>query len=119
MIVSRPRPNRSRSTERSPPMRLFLAVACLVLSAARVDASSITIINGLDEPLSFTTRVFGSVGLFPDIHFLVDIPGTPWESSSTIVEAPSGIPLIGDKLNISWTIQHLLGPDPLDINPNP
>src|SRR5262249_45641159 len=56
---------------------------------------------------------------FPNIHFLVDIPGTPWESSSVIIENPSPGPFFDDKISIRWTIQHLIGPHPTDINPNP
>jgi hypothetical protein len=90
------------------------------LSPVRVDASSITITNVIDTTSAFFTTVSGSVGLIPDVHLLVDIPGTPWDSSSTIIEVPHPIGPLPDILNFNWTIQHLIGPVPgFDINPNP
>jgi PEP-CTERM motif len=101
--------------------KVFVAVGvgCVLLCSLRAGASAIGINNFVDTPAAFHTRVTGSVGLFPDIHFLVDIPGTPWESSSTIIESPPPAPLLFDILNVSWTIEHLLGPDARDVNPNP
>jgi hypothetical protein len=100
---------------------VVVGVGGVLLCPARVDANAITITNRFDTTSSFDTRVTGTgVGFFPDVHFLVDIPGTPWESSSTIFESP-GVPgpWVPDILRVNWTIQHLLGPDPGDINPNP
>ena len=100
---------------------MVIGVGCVLLCPARVDANAITITNLMDTTSSFDTRVTGrGVGFFPEVHFLVDIPGTPWESSSTIFESP-GLPgpLVPDIVRVDWTIQHLLGPDPGDINPNP
>jgi len=100
---------------------MVIGFGSVLLSPARVDANAITITNLIDTTLSFDTRVTGSgVGFLPEVHVLVDIPGTPWESSSRIFESP-GLPgpLIPDSVRVDWTIQHLLGPDPGDINPNP
>src|SRR5262249_3089888 len=80
--------------------------------------SGITINNLREDAGFFDTLVKGSIGFIPDIHFLVDIPNTPWESSSTIFEAPAPAPLLPDILRVNWTIQHLVGPDPNDIDPN-
>src|SRR5437867_3455094 len=98
--------------------RFVIAAGCMILCPWRVDASSITITNYNDDAEFFGTTVRGKVGFFPDIHFLVDIPGTPWESSSTIYEAPAPAPLLPDILRVDWTIRHLEGPHAADIDPN-
>jgi|GEM_PF-3806439 len=56
-----------------------------------------------------------SVGLFNETHTLVDIPNTPWISSSTIEEDAG---FSADGLTVSWTIQHIFGPHEQDIDPN-
>jgi hypothetical protein len=98
----------------------IIGVGCVLLFSSHVDANPITINNFTDTTTTFFTAVTGSVGFFPDVHVLVDIPGTPWDSSSTIFESP-GLPgpLVPDSVTVNWTIQNLLGPDPLEINPNP
>lgn len=86
---------------------------------SRVDANGITINNIRENSRFFDTLVTGSVGLIPDVHLLVDIPGTPCESSPTIFEAPAPAPLLPDILRVNWTMAHLVGPDLDDIDPNP
>jgi len=108
-----------RSTSGLQTRLIVIGVGCWLLGAARVDANSITINNIREDVSVFNTRVQGSVGFFPPLHFLVDIPNTPWESSSNIVEVPGGLTPAPDAFSVSWTIQHLIGPDPSDINPNP
>jgi hypothetical protein len=99
---------------------IVAAVSCVLLAAVRVEANAITINNLIDTQGVFLTRVTGSVGFFPPFHLLVDIPGTPWDSSSTIAELPNeGLPFVPDVITIRWNIQHLVGPDATDINPNP
>jgi hypothetical protein len=98
----------------------ILGMIGVLLCPLRADANSISIANVLDNTTSFSTIVTGTgVGFFPDVHFLVDIPGTPWVSSSTIFEVPGPPGPFPDVLRITWTIEHLLGPDPTDVNPNP
>ena len=80
-------------------------------------ASVVNINNVFEDQTAFLTRVTGVVGFFPiKVTNLVDIPGTPWESTSTITEL---VGLSADSVSVSWTIQHLMGPHSEDINPNP
>jgi hypothetical protein len=96
-----------------------VVVGYALLCHSRANASSITINNISENTTFFHTEVKGGIGILPDFHFLVDIPNTPWESSSLIVEAPGDVALLPDKLGVRWTMEHLLGPDPQEIDPNP
>jgi len=98
---------------------IVIGVGCWLLGTLRAEASSISINNIREDAGFFDTLVTGSVGFISNIHFLVDIPNTPWESSSTISEATPPAPLLPDILGVKWTIEHLVGPDPQDQNPNP
>jgi len=97
---------------------LLLVVGLGLIGPLPVDGGSITIANLVDTTLDFHTDLTGSVTfptlLDPGIHILVDIPGTPWVSNSTIVEQ---FGLTADSLAVSWTIQHILGPHPEDVDP--
>jgi hypothetical protein len=94
-------------------------VGCALLCPLRASASSISINNITENATFFHTEVKGGFGILPDFHVLVDIPNTPWESSSLIIEAPGDAVLLPDKLGVRWTIEHLSGPDPGEIDPNP
>jgi hypothetical protein len=96
-----------------------IGVGWVLLCPLRTYASSITIVNLVETTDFFHTEVIGDVGLIPDIHFLVDIPGTPWQSSSTIGELPGPLGPFPDVLKVTWTMEHLLGPDIQDVDPNP
>ncbi len=88
----------------------------IVFTANPALADSISINNVFDIPPHFRTVVTNTGGTFGDTHLLNDIPGTPWDSNSTIVEDASGA---AQSITVSWGIRHLLGPDPTDVNPNP
>ena len=104
------------------PLRaLLLLIVCTVaaLTPTGAFASAITIDNIFEVAGGFSTAVDGSVSHLPpffQIHNLVDIPGTPWVSSSRIVESAG---LTADSVSVSWTMQHVLGPHDDDVNPNP
>ena len=93
----------------------LLMIALVTLTAIPSEAGPITIRNISDTQSLFETDVDGSVGLLNQTHTLVDIPGTPWESFSTIFE-DSGF--LADSITVNWSIRHLDGPHDEDIDPN-
>ena len=98
---------------------IIAGLGLLIFVPVESTAGTITINNIAETTFLFNTSVSGSVTQVPLLlvpHFLVDIPGTPWDSSSRILEF-SG--LTADSLSVRWTFQHLLGPDATDVNPNP
>jgi len=95
-----------------------LSLAAALLALARpVPAEALTIVNHHEDQTWFSTSASDSVGLFSATHTLIDIPGTPWVNSSTIVET-NGPPGGADSVNVTWTSQHIVGPDADDIDPN-
>lgn len=105
-----------------PPMTLWrtplvIGVVALLAVPYPVAAGSITISNLIDNNQQFLTNVSGGITLFQlnQTHTLVDLPGTPWLSSSVIFEDAG---FFADSLTVNWTFRHLTGPDPEDVNPN-
>lgn len=98
---------------------LAIGLSCATLSPLIAEAGAITISNNIENTVQFDTDVTGSVSHLPpffQIHSLVDIPNTPWVSTSRITESAG---LTADTISVIWTIQHILGPDATDVNPNP